>query len=337
MSARLETKYLGLNLRNPLVASAGPLTGRLESLHALEEAGVAAVVLPSLFEEQIEHDDIEAHRLFMYQTESFAESLSHLPEIGAYPTGPDEYLARLAAAKKALGIPVIASLNGCTTGGWVRYAKMMQEAGADALELNIYMVADDECEPGAAVEERYIDLVTAVRETVTLPLAVKIGCQFSSLPNFVQQLVHAGADGLVLFNRYLEPDIDLEKLEVVPSLVLSQRHELRLPLRWIAILRDQTRTSLAATSGIHTAGDVLKALLVGADVAMMTSALLQSGPGLARKVLHEIRSWLDEREYESVDQLRGSMSRKNCPDPGAFERANYMRALTSYTAEYRAP
>lgn len=337
MSADLKTRYLGLDLRNPLVASASPLTGKLETLKMLEDAGASAVVLPSLFEEQIEHDEMEIHRMYSYQTESYAESLTHFPEMEEYNTGPSEYLRRVEDAKRKLHVPVIGSLNGCSDGGWVRYARMIQEAGADALELNIYIVASDAQETSAEIEKRYVDLVAAVRASLRIPLAVKIGSQFSSLPHFSQQLVRAGANGLVLFNRYLEPDINLEKLEVTPQLVLSQRHEVRLPLRWIAILRDQLSISIAATSGVHTADDALKVLLAGADVAMLASILLKAGPTHLASILKELQLWLDEHEYASIEQLKGSMSRKNCPDPGAFERANYMKALTSFTAEYRVP
>lgn len=337
MSADLTTHYLGLKLRNPLVASAGPLTGKAETLQMLEDAGAAAVVLPSLFEEQIEHDEMEIDRLYSSHTESFAESLTHFPEMDEYAAGPDDYLRNVENAKQMLQIPVIGSLNGCSEGGWIRYARMIQEAGADALELNIYLLATDVHQTSAELEQRYIDLVAAVRANLTIPLAVKIGQQFSSLPHFTQQLVQAGASGLVLFNRYLEPDIDLEKLQVSPQLLLSQRHEVRLPLRWIAILRDHCSASIAATSGIHTAEDVVKVLLTGADIAMMTTTLLKSGPSYLAVILRELQQWLDEHEYVSVEQMKGSMSRKNCPDPGAFERANYMKALTSYTAEYRVP
>lgn len=334
MNADLTTRYLGLELANPLVASAGPLTGSVESLQRLEQAGIAAAVLPSLFEEQIEHEELEVNRLYEYHTESFAESLTHFPELEDYNTGPEDYLELVQQAKKSLSIPVIASLNGHTDGGWVRYAKLMQEAGADALELNIYFVPT-ECDVDAVeVEQRYVELVARVRQSLSIPLAVKIGAQFTSIPNVARQLAEAGADGLVLFNRYLEPDIDLETLEIVADLVLSQRHEVRLPLRWIAILRDQLGCSLAATSGVHSADDVTRVLLVGADVAMMTTTLLRHGPNYAGTVLDDLRAWLSEREYESVDQLRGSMSMKNCADPSALQRSNYMKALVSYVTNY---
>ncbi|MCO6457732.1 MAG: dihydroorotate dehydrogenase-like protein [Pirellulaceae bacterium] len=332
MSVDLSTRYLGLELKNPLVASAGPLTGDLETLFRLEQAGVAAAVLPSLFEEQIEHDEREIHRLYEYQTESFAESLSYFPEVADTRVGPDGYLNQVERARKSLSIPVIASLNGHSEGGWTRYARAIQDAGASALELNIYFVPTDPDMTAQELEERYLDLVAAVRSTVSIPLAVKIGPQFSCLPNFARRLVESGADGLVLFNRYLEPDIDLERLEVVPHLVLSTRFELGAPLRWIAILREHLTASLAASSGVHQPDDALKLLLAGADVVMMTSGLLRRGSAYAATMLDGIRHWLEEKEYQSVAQMRGSMSRKNCPDPAALERANYMKALASYTA-----
>jgi dihydroorotate dehydrogenase (fumarate) len=337
MSVDLSTTYLRLKLKNPLVASAGPLTGSLDTLRQLEAHGIAAVVLPSLFEEQIEHDELQLHGLFEYQAESFAESLSYFPERAGFGKGSQEYLELIEAAKTALSVPVIASLNGQSPGGWTRYARMMEEAGADALELNVYFVPTDCDLSGAEVEQRYVDLVTQVRSAVKIPLAVKIGSQFSSIPHLAFRLESAGADGLVLFNRFLEPDVDLEALKFTPDLVLSQRHEVRLPLRWIAILRDQLQCSLAATSGIHDAVNVIRALLVGADVAMMTAGLLKRGPAVTNQILDNVTAWLIEHDYRSVDQLRGSMSRANCPNPGVLERANYMQALATYTSEYWTP
>lgn len=331
MSVDLTTRYLGLTLKNPLVVSACPLTGDLDKLRRLEENGAAAVVLPSLFEEQIEHDELEIHQLYETQAESFAESLSFFPELESYNTGPRAYLDHLAAAKQLLSIPVIASLNGSSPGGWLRYAKVLQDAGADALELNIYFVPTDPKMTSQDVERRYVDLVAAVRAEVTIPLAVKVGPFFSSIPHVMQQFAKAGANGLVLFNRFLEPDVDLEYLSFVPRLVLSSRHELWRPLRWIAVLRDQLDVSLAVTSGIHFADDVIKSLLAGADVTMVASLLLRYGPDAVHKLLSEITHWLASGQYESVSQMRGSMSLKNCPDASALERANYMKALVSYT------
>ncbi|QEG33783.1 dihydroorotate dehydrogenase-like protein [Bythopirellula goksoeyrii] len=337
MSTELSTTYLGMKLKNPLIASAGPLTGNIDALRQLEESGIAAVVMPSLFEEQIEHDEAEIDRLYRYQAESYAESLSYFPETEHYSKGPQEYLDLLQEAKSELSVPVIASLNGHTPGGWTRYAQMLEEAGADALELNIYFVPTDCGMDSLEVEQRYVDLVASVRQSIDIPLAVKIGSQFTSIPNIAYRLMTVGADGLVLFNRFLEPDLDLETLQIIPDLVLSQPYEVRLPLRWIAILRDQLQCSLAATSGIHHAADVSRVLLVGADVAMLTTALLKKGPRHVETILVDLVNWLSENEYVSVEQLKGSMSRANCPDPSALERANYMKALTSYTKEYWYP
>lgn len=332
MHADLTTNYLGLALKNPIVASAGPLTGDLTTLRRLEQAGVAAAVLPSLFEEQISHDEQRLHLLYENQTHSFAESLTYFPKTHDFSVGPDNYLTLLEGAKKAVTIPVIGSLNGCSPGGWARYAKLIQDAGADAIELNIYFVATDPDMSAADVEWRYVDLVAKVHDEVTIPIAVKLGDQFTNLTNFIPRLAEAGAKGVVLFNRFLEPDLDLEKLQIVPSLVLSNRHELRSPLRWIAILREQVSLSLAATSGIHYPEDVIKLLLVGADVCMITSTLLRHGVDYVAEMLKAIQSWLDDNEYDSVEQLKGSMSYGNSPDSGNFERANYMKALVSYTA-----
>jgi len=332
--ADLTTRYLGLDLRNPLVASASPMTGKLDNLKRLEDAGAAAVVLPSLFEEQIEHEASELTRLDELGTESFGEALDYLPPVEDFTTTTDAYLELLTDAKAALAIPVIASLNGTTTGGWLRHASAMVAAGADALELNIYHVAADPTVSGAEVERRYVELVEAVRRDVAIPLAVKVGPYFSSVGHVMRQLERAGADGLVLFNRFLQPDIDLERLEVQPHVELSTSFESRLPLRWIALLRDEIAISLAATSGVQDAEDVLKLLLAGADSVMMTSALLRWGPLHLGRVLSELEAWLDAREYESVQQLRGSMSRSKSGDPGAYERANYLKTLISYTGPY---
>ena len=336
MNVDLSTKYLGLKLKNPLgVSACASLTGSLDSLRRLEDAGASIAVLPSLFEEQIEHEETEIARLYDFHTESFSEALTHFPEHQDYNTGPEDYLGHLHAAKEAVSIPVVGSLNGSSMGGWVRYARLIEEAGADALELNIYIVPTNPAITSFDVEQRYIDLVTAVRKSVSIPLAVKIGQNFTSLPNFARRLVEAGADGLVLFNRYLEADIDLEQLQFKPDLVLSNRHEARIPTRWIAILRDELpRTSFAATSGIHRMQGVVKLLLAGADVTLMASILLMRGPEFLDTLLKELQIWMEENEYTSIEQLKGSMSRGNCPDPGALERANYMEALIKYTSEH---
>jgi len=334
MPADLSTTYLGLRLRTPLVASASPLSARLDSLHRLEQAGVGAVVMQSLFEEQIVHEEVELQSVLELGAWSQPEASTYFPELDTYNTGPEDYLRHLEAASGALSVPVIGSLNGYTRGGWVRYAQLMQNAGAAALELNLMFVPTDSASTAEEVEDRYLGLVADIRAATGLPLAIKIGPFFSSLPNFAARLVEAGANGLVLFNRYLEPDIDLESMSVAPVLHLSTVEEMRLPLRWIAILRDQVNVSLAATTGIHDAASALKVLLAGADVAMMASALISMGPDHVRAVLAGMQYWLDEREYESVDQMKGSMSRHSVPDPTDYERANYLRALTHYTIDH---
>ncbi|MCA9666141.1 MAG: dihydroorotate dehydrogenase-like protein [Myxococcales bacterium] len=331
MKVDLTTRYLGLELRNPLVASSSPLTGVVDAMRELEDAGIAAVVLPSLFEEQIEHDEMEMARLAEFGAEGFAEALDYFPELETYNTGPDVYLEHIASAKDALSIPVIASLNGVTVGGWARYAKLCEQAGADALELNVYDVPMDVDISGAEVEQRIIDVVRTVGEGLSIPLTVKLSPFFSSLPNMAKRLAEAGAKGLSLFNRFMQPDIDLDKLEVRPSVELSTSSELRLPTRWIAILRGRVDLSLAATTGVHMAEDALKLLFAGADVTMMASALLRHGASYPRRVLEELRSWLIEREYESVEQLKGSMSLQRAPDPSQFGRGQYMRTLVSYS------
>lgn len=332
MRADISTTYLGMKLRNPLVASAGPLTGDLDSLKELEDAGIAGVVLPSLFEEQIVGQEQWLNSVYEFQSFSSAESLSYFPEIQDFNVGPEEYLHLIGEAKQIISGPVIASLNGSSPGGWVQFAKKMEDAGADAIELNVYFVPADPNLSAEDVERRYLELVSIVKQAVSIPVSIKIGAQFSSIPNFVRSLAEAGVDGAVLFNRYLEPDINLEDLIVTPQLALSNRTELRLPMRWIAILRDHVKISLAATSGIKFADDMVKLLLVGADVCMMTSALLTHGVDHASTVLQELQNWLDINEYESVAQMRGSMSYENSPDSGQWERANYMKAIVSYTS-----
>jgi dihydroorotate dehydrogenase (fumarate) len=334
MTVRLDTTYLGMTLANPLVVSASPLGRNVATLARLEEAGAAAVVLPSLFEEQIEHEAYQVDEVLETGVGSYAEHAGgFLPEMMNYNTGPDSYLDLVARAKRELGIPVIASLNGTSVGGWTSYARMIEEAGADGLELNIYFIAANVDETGAEVEQRYVELVSAVREAISIPLAVKVGPYFSSMGNMALRLVGAGADGLVLFNRFYQPDIDLEELDVVPNVQLSRSTELRLPLRWIAILRGRVgQASLAATTGVHEGVDVLKLLLAGADVTMMASALLRHGPLRLTSVLTEVKQWLEEHEYESVEQMKGSLSQEGAPDPAAFERANYMETLVTYAA-----
>ena len=333
MSVDLSTTYLGFKLKNPLVIAACPLTAQIDQLRRLEEAGAAAAVLPSLFEEQIEHDAEEMIKVHEFGTDSFAEALTYFPEQQDYTSGPEEYLETIAQAKKAVDIPVIASLNGSSKGGWIRYAKMMQDVGADALELNIYFVAADPDQTGRDVESRYLDLVAAVKQSISIPLAVKVGPYFSAMANMGVRLSQGGADGLVLFNRFFQPDIDLDTLETHPQLHLSSPSELLTPLRWIAILLGRVDASLAATGGIHDSAALLKALLAGADVGMIASVLYQKGIAEVGKILAGMREWMEENEYDSVEQLKGSMSYENCPDPAAFQRGNYMKTLTSYVGK----
>jgi dihydroorotate dehydrogenase (fumarate) len=333
MSVDLSTRYLGLALRHPIVASASPLTGSLDSLKRLQDAGVAAVVLPSLFEEQIEHDEMSAHNLMLYGAELSPEAQGFFPEM-RYSTGPDKYLELVAGAKKALSVPVIASLNGHTPGGWTSIARQLQEAGADAIELNVYFLAASVDDTSEEVERRYVDLVRSVAGQVSVPVAVKVAPYFSAMANMAARLTKAGAAGLVLFNRFLQPDILLDELEVAPHLVLSTSDELRLALRWIAILRGRVEAALAATGGAHTPEDVLKLLLAGADCVMLASSLLVRGPSHVGTLVRGVEAWMREREYSSVEQLKGSLSQQSCPDPDAFERANYMKALRSYTSRF---
>lgn len=334
MSVDLRTTYLGLRLESPLVPSASTLSSRIDNLKRLEDAGAGAIVMQSLFEEQIEHDELQVHRLLEMGSESFAEASTLFPELEDYNTGPDEYLRHLEASKKDLRVPVIGSLNGASEGGWVRYAKLIQDAGADALELNVYFVAADPNETGEQVERRYVDLVAAVRDSVSIPLAVKVGPYFSSMANMAVRLVDAGADGLVLFNRFLQPDIDLEALSVDSTLHLSTSEEALVPLRWIAILHGRIGCSLAATSGVHSAQDALKLVLAGADVAMMASALFLRGPEHLASVLDDVQTWLEEHDYASLEQAKGSVSQANVADPVAYARSNYMQMLVSFTSPY---
>ena len=326
----LTTRYLGMRLRHPLVPSASPLSRDIDTARRLEDSGAAALVMESLFEEDILHDQVELVARTEAGSESFAESLRYFPDHDRYEMLGEDYLERLVQLKKSLEIPVIASLNGATPGGWTRYAEMLQEAGADAIELNIYFLATNPEETAAAVEQRTLDILQSVRASVHVPVAVKVGPFWSAFAHMAKRLEQAGADGLVLFNRFYQPDIDLEDMSLVPNVLLSTPQAMRLPLRWIAILRDQVALSLAATSGIHTARDVIKMLLAGADVTMMASALLMHGPSHLEGVLAAVEAWMDEREYESVEQMKGSMSYANVPNPGEFERANYMRALKTF-------
>jgi dihydroorotate dehydrogenase (fumarate) len=326
----LSTTYLGLPLKNPLVASASPLSRKVETAKRLEEAGIAAIVMYSLFEEQIIHESLELDHYLTRGTESFAEALSYLPDAGMYSLAPEKYLDQLSALKKSLSIPVIGSLNGVSRGGWTRYARYIQDAGADALELNLYYIPTDVNLTSQELENTYIDLVQSVREAITIPLAVKLSPFVTSLPNLAHRLVAAGANGLVLFNRFYQPDFDLEELEIVHNLELSTPADLRLPMRWIAILYGKIKADFALTSGVHSAQDVLKAMMAGAKVAMMASALLHNGAEIIPAILREMEWWIESHEYTSLQQMQGSMSQQAIAEPAAFERANYMKVLNSW-------
>jgi dihydroorotate dehydrogenase (fumarate) len=327
----LRCTYLGLELDSPIIASASPLTGNIPSLRKLREAGASAAVLPSIFEEQIEHEELEVTRMLDIWALSSPETSNYFPQLDDYNMGPGAYLKLIADAKQELDMPIIASLNGATLGGWIRYAGLIERAGADALEVNVYNVPTDSTRDAAAVEQEYIRLIRSLKENVQLPISLKIGPYFTALPNLAKELAAAGVDGLVLFNRYLAPDIDLEELQYVPALELSTPDELRLALRWIAILRDQVDISLAATGGGHSSTDLVKAIASGANVVACASILLQRGPQVIRELTEGLQQWLQQREYTSVRQLCGSLSLNHCPNPDDLQRASYMRALTTYT------
>lgn len=326
----LSTTYLGMKLKNPLMAAAGPLTADLGKIRQLEDAGASAVVLHSLFEEQLTHEAAALDHHLSHGVDSFAEALSYFPEAGEYKLGPEEYLEHVANAKKAVDIPVVGSLNGISAGGWTDYARKIEQAGADALELNVYFIATDFKETGAQVEDRYLEVLRAVKQAVRIPVAVKIGPFFSSMAWMARRLDQAGADALVLFNRFYQPDFDLENLEVVPDVVLSTPFEMRLPLRWIAILYGNIKAGLAAARGISSAEDAVKMIMAGADVTQLLSVLLRKGIGQLGEIELQMREWMEQHEYVSIEQMKGSMSQKSCANPAAFERANYMRTLQSY-------
>ena len=326
----LTTSYLGLTLKNPVVASASPISKKLEGFQRLEEAGASAVVMYSLFEEQITHESLALDHFLNRGTESFAESLTYFPDLEHYNIGPEAYLELIHKAKQAVSIPVIGSLNGVSSGGWVDYAKKIEEAGADALELNMYYIATDPSITSQELEQNYVNLVKDVRAQVNIPLAVKLSPYFTALPNLASRLVGAGANGLVLFNRFMQPDLDIETLEVTPNLVLSTSNELRLPLRWIAILYGRVTCDFALTSGVHTGQDVLKSMMAGARVTMLASELLHNGVGRISEILSDMSVWMESYEYESIKQMQGSMSQQAVAEPAAFERANYMKALQSF-------
>jgi dihydroorotate dehydrogenase (fumarate) len=326
----LSTTYLGLKLKNPLVASASPLSEKVETVQKLEEAGISAIVMYSLFEEQIIHESLELDHFLFYGSESSAEIDSFYPQSGKYTLKADAYVETLKKIKRAVNIPVIGSLNGVSTGGWIKYAKKIEDAGADALELNLYFLPTDPALTAVQIEENYITLVHDVRNSIKIPLSVKLSPFFTAIPNIAKRLVEAGANGLVLFNRFYQPDLDLETMEVAPNLVLSTSNELRLPLRWIAILYGHINADLALTSGIHTAEDVIKAIMAGASVAMMASELLAKGISRVPVILADLEKWMTGHEYESVKQMKGSLSQKSVKEPAAFERANYMKVLNSF-------
>lgn len=328
----ITTTYLGFPLKSPIVASASPLCESLENIRHLEDTGVGAVVLPSLFEEQLDLESYAVDSDLSRGSESFAESINYLPDLHNYNLGADGYLELIRKARERVSIPVIASLNGVSPGGWARYAGMMEQAGADAIELNIYAIITDPNMSATDVEQNYCDLVRQVKANVSIPVAVKFSHFFSAIANMGKQLDAAGADGLVMFNRFYQPDFDIESLAVIPRLTLSRPHELLLRLHWVAILYGWVRANLAVTGGVHSAEDVLKSMMAGAHVAMMTSALLQHGIDHAALVLNDLRRWMEEHEYESIRQMRGSMSQRSVSDPAAFERGNYMRVLSSYVA-----
>lgn len=323
----LSTRYLGLNLRTPLVASASPLSQEIASIRRLEDAGASAVVLYSLFEEQLRQESLELDFYLSEGTESYAESLSYFPEPAEFNLGPDAYLEHIRKAKAAVNIPVIASLNGSSVGGWIQYATQIEEAEADALECNIYWIVTDPKTTSAEVEQHYVDIVEGVKTAVHIPVAIKVSPFFSNFANMAKRLDAAGADALVLFNRFYQPDIDLEALELTPHVLLSTPQAMRLPLTWIGILHGKVKANLAATSGIHGAEDVIKLLMVGADVTMLCSSLLRNGIDHLRAVEQGVRQWMESHEYSSVTQMKGSMSQLRCADPSAFERAQYMRAV----------
>ncbi len=332
----LSTSYLGLTLKNPLVASASPLSEDIDNIRRMEDAGAAAVVLHSLFEEQItlESHDLDFH--LTHGTDSFAEALSYFPDMTDYNLGPEGYLDHVRRAKAAVDIPIIGSLNGISTGGWITYAQKIEQAGADALELNVYFIPTDPEMTGAAIEQMYCDLVHDVKASVRIPVAVKIGHAFSAIANMARRLDQVAADAIVFFNRFYQPDFDLEHLEVVPSLTLSSSYELLLRIHWVAILYGHLRADLAVTGGVHTAHDVLKAMMAGARVAMMTSALLKRGIEHLTTLERDLVAWMEDHEYESIRQMQGSMSHRSVAEPSAFKRANYMRVLRSYSLRMSA-
>jgi len=326
----LSTTYLGLNLKNPLVVAASPFSKTLDKARKMEEAGASAIVMHSLFEEQIIHESLELDHFLTQGTDSFAESMSYFPDSDKYLVGPEKYLRHVSDLKKALKIPVIGSLNGVSKGGWTKYAKQIQDAGADALELNLYYIPTDLNLTAQELENAQVELVAEVKSAISIPLAVKLSPFITALPNFARRIVEAGASGLTLFNRFYQPDFDLEEMKIVPSLDLSSSAEMRLPLRWVSILHGKVNADFALTSGVHSATDVVKAMMAGAKITMMASALLQGGEQIIPTMLAELESWMKQKEYASVKQMQGSMSQKAVKEHAAFERANYMNVLSSF-------
>ncbi len=331
--ADLTTTYLGLKLKNPIIPSASPMSRDLGGIRRLEDAGASAIVMYSLFEEQISHDSQQLDHYMNFGLESHPEAMSYFPEMKSYNIGPQEYLNLVRDAKEAVNIPVIASLNGASVGGWTRYAKLMEQAGADALELNVYYIPTDPKMDSAAVEQRYYQIVRSVRDTIKIPLAVKIGPFFSSMAFVCKRLCEEGADGLVLFNRFYQPDLDIKNMEVAPDLVLSTSEELRLRLRWAAILHGKITSDIAVTGGVHTHEDVLKSVMAGADAVQMASELLRNGPKRISQILKDVEQWMEQNEYRSISQMKGSLSQMKVADPAMFERANYMKVLQSYRSD----
>ncbi len=330
----LSTTYLGLKLRTPLIPSASPLSQYIDNIKRMEDAGASAVVMHSLFEEQVRLEDYELHHHLTYGTNSFPEALTYFPEMSEFKVGPVEYLEHIAKAKSMVKIPIIASLNGCSPGGWTHYAKLMEDAGADAIELNIYNVPTDMDLTGEEIEKSYLNIVRSVKDEVKIPVAVKLSPYFTNMANMAKKLDNVGANGLVLFNRFYQPDINLEELEIEPNVMLSTPQSLRLPMRWIAILYGKLNADLAATSGIQKGRDAIKMLMVGAKVTMIASTLLRHGIGHIQTIEQEIINWMTENEYESIAQMQGSMSQRYCPEPSAFERAQYIKVLQSYKPQF---
>jgi dihydroorotate dehydrogenase (fumarate) len=326
----LTTKYLGLSLKNPIVPSASPLSKKMNNIRQLEDADAAAITMYSLFEEQIEIEALAQHEFLEQTTFMSAEATAYFPKTADYNCGPESYLELIHEAKAAVDIPIIGSLNGVTTGGWIRYAKLIEQAGADALELNVYLIPTRANLTSDGVENTYLEILREVKAQVKIPVAMKLSPFFSAMPNVAYRLDHAGADALVLFNRFYQPDFDLEELAVVPHLVLSNSNEMRLPLRWIAILFGHVKASLALTTGVHSAEDAVKAILAGADIVNVASLLLERGPAAITGLVSGLAQWMEGHEYESVAQMKGALSQRNVAEPAAFERANYMKILGSW-------